>query len=100
MIELTKTSELGDNCKEVKVLHVLKKVTSVILDLVEQLSRNQCLIWMYRILQKNILKFDAFLSDPLGQLVSLYETFLKSCEDQVKTVNVVNVVKTYLMKTS
>ena len=45
-----------------------------------------------------------FLSDPcahgvrsLGRLslyLSIYETFLKPCEDLVKTVNVVNVVKT------
>ena len=48
-----------------------------------------------------------FLSDPcahgvrsLGSNVCTYKTFLKPCEDLVKTVNVVNVVKTQLMKTS
>ena len=44
--------------------------------------------------------FNRFLSDPcahgvrsLGRPVTPYKTFLKPCEDLVKTVNVVNVVK-------
>ena len=52
LMGLTKTSEQRDNCKEVKVLHVLEKVTSVFLDLVEHFFRNFCLCWMNHILQK------------------------------------------------
>ena len=53
------------------------------------------------------LTSEMFLSDPcahgvrsLGSNVTPYKTFLKPCEDLVKTVNVVNFVKIKLMKTS
>ena len=39
-------------------------------------------------------------SDYWVAYLSIYERFLKPCKDLVKTVNVVNVVKTLLMKTA